>query len=181
MNYIDIFLIVVLVLGAIKGYLKGLVVEIFSFLAFFVGLFLAIELTIPVAERFFSGNDYFQLFTVGVFVALFLVAVLIVNLLAKLLKKALDLTFLGFFDNVLGALAGIFKWAFIVSVFFWVFDSIGVRFPDKQTDGSLIYPYVKELGPKAFEWLSKVLPFIEDMMDSLKNIGDKHRSLYTFL
>lgn len=181
MNYLDIFFVVVFIIGVIKGYMKGLIVEIFSFLAFFLGLFLAIELTIPVANYFFDSEKYFQVITIAMFFVLFLIAVLIINLLAKIIKKAVDLTFMGFLDNILGALAGLFKWAFIISVFFWVFDSIGLRFSDEQSSQSLIYPYIETLGPATFEWLSGVLPFIQDMIDSLKNIGDKELPAYTFL
>ena len=88
-----------------KGYTRGLIVELFSLVGFFIGLFIAIELTIPVAERFFADSDYFQLFTVLVFAGLFVLTVLAVSLVAKMIKKVLDLTFLGFFDNILGALA----------------------------------------------------------------------------
>ncbi|MFY0605738.1 MAG: CvpA family protein [Cyclobacteriaceae bacterium] len=172
MNYLDIFFLVVFAIGAIKGYMKGLIVEIFSFLAFFVGLFVAIELTIPVATKFFNTSDYFQLLTIAVFVGLFLVAVLIINLGAKTIKKVVDLTFLGFLDNILGSVAGIFKWAFIVSVFFWVFDSIGVQLPLDQSEESVIYPAIESLGPKTFEILGEILPFLQDMIDSLKSIGN---------
>lgn len=147
--------------------------ELFSFLAFFVGLFMAIELTIPVARRFFASSDHFQVLTVIVFVALFVVVVILINLVAKMIKKAVDLTFMGFFDNLLGALAGIFKWAFILSVFFWVFDSIGLRLPEEHAGDSLLYPLVQALGPGTFRGLSDLLPFINDMIDSLKNIGEK--------
>ena len=180
MGYLDIFFILIFALGAIKGFSKGLIVELFSFLAFFIGLFAAIKLTIPFSTRFFSETDYFQLVTVGVFIALFLVAIILINLAAKALKKAVDLTFLGLFDNVLGALAAIFKWAFIISVVFWVFDSIGLRLPSEHTEESIAYPFVKNIGPKTFQWLSEMLPFIQDMIDSLKNIGDNQRSVYTF-
>ncbi|WP_421874919.1 CvpA family protein [Marinoscillum sp.] len=179
MNYLDIFFIVIFIIGAVKGYLKGLIVEIFSFLAFFIGLFVAIKLTIPVANRFFDSSDYFQFLTIAVFIALFVAVILVVNLVAKALKKVLDLTFLGLFDNILGALAGIFKWAFIVSVIFWVFDSIGLRLPGEQSNDSLIYPFVERLGPAVFAWVSNMLPFIQDMIDSLKNISDKHKGVYT--
>lgn len=181
MNYLDIFFLVVFVIGAIKGYMRGLIVEIFSFVAFFVGLFVAIELTIPVANQFFSSSDYFQAMSIAVFIVLFLIAVLLINLAAKAVKKVIDLTFLGFFDNVIGALAGAFKWAFIISVFFWVFDSIGIRFPDHLASSSVIYPYIESLGPKTFELIGNMLPFIEDMIDSLKNIGEKGKGVYTFL
>lgn len=161
--------------------MKGLIVELFSFLAFFVGLFVAIELTVPLSNRFFQDSGYFQLLTVGVFVALFLGAVVLINLAAKTIKKVVHLTFIGLFDNILGSTASIFKWAFIISVVFWVFDSIGLRLPAEQTETSLIYPAVKNIGPQTFIWLSEMLPFIQDMIDSLKNIGDKQHSVYTFL
>lgn len=180
-NYLDIFFLVVFIIGGVKGYFKGLIVEIFSFLAFFIGLFAAIELTIPIANKFFSSGDYKQLFTVGVFILLFLLVILIINLSAKAIKKVVDLTFLGFLDNILGALAGIFKWAFIVSVFFWVFDSIGVRLPAEQSEASWIYPYVETLGPSTFDLIARILPFMEDMIDSLKNIGEKGEAVYTLL
>ncbi|HCX23215.1 MAG: hypothetical protein CMB80_25385 [Flammeovirgaceae bacterium] len=179
MNYLDIFFIAIFIIGAIKGYMKGLVVEIFSFLAFFIGLFAAIKLTIPVANHFFNSSDYFQFITIAVFIGLFVVVILVINMIAKALKKVLDLTFLGLFDNILGAIAGIFKWAFIISVFFWVFDSIGLRLTGEQSDGSLIYPFIKHLGPATFELVSKMLPFLQDMIDSLKNISDKHKEVYT--
>lgn len=181
MSYLDIFLVIILVLGAVKGYLKGFVVEMLSFLAFFVGLFIAIELTIPISNRFFAGSDYFQLYTVAVFLFLFFLSLILINLTARLIKKAVDLTILGIFDNILGSLAAVFKWAFIISVVLWVFDSIGLRLPSEQTADSFFYPYIKDIGPATFQWLSEMLPFIRDMMDSLKSIGDKEQSVYTFL
>lgn len=161
--------------------MRGLIIEIFSFIAFFVGLFLAIELTIPVASKFFGSSEYFQVVTIVVFVALFVVAVLLINLAAKFIKKVLDLTFLGFFDNLLGAIAGVLKWAFIASVFFWVFDSIGFRLSKDFADSSLIFPYIESLGPRTFEIIGNAVPFIQDMIDSLKNIGEKGKAVNTFL
>lgn len=181
MNFIDIIFLVLLAVSAFKGYSKGFVVEILSFIAFFVGLFVAIELTIPVAERFFSGSGSMQFVSVAVFIGLFIGVVIVINLIAKGLKKFLDLTLFGFLDNILGALAGMFKWVFVFSVLIWVFDSIGFRFPDAWMAESFFFPLVQQIGPTLFEWMGFVLPFIQDMIDSLKNIGNNSRSLYTFL
>lgn len=181
MGALDIFFVVVFIIGLIKGYTKGLVVEVFSFVAFFVGLFVAINLSIPVADTFFADSEYSKVVMIGVFIVLFLIAVIIINVLAKMIKKVLDLTFLGFFDNVLGAVASIFKWAFIISVFFWVFDSLGFRLPEDFISASKIYPFVESLGPKTFEWIGKQLPFIKDMIDSLKNVRGNEETVLTFL
>ncbi len=161
--------------------MKGLVVELFSFVGFFAGLFAAIKLTIPIAQNFFLDSNYFQLLTVAVFVVLFILVLLIVTMLGKILKKVIDITFLGFFDNVLGAVASLFKWAFIFSVLIWVFDSIGIRLSQEIQDESFIYPLIETIGPKVFDWMSQIMPFIKDMIENLENIGDKSKSIYTFL
>lgn len=149
--------------------------EIFSFLAFFVGLFLATELTIPVANGFFGSNGYFQVVVIGVFVSLFLIATILVNLIAKILKKAFQLAMLGTLDQILGTVVGMTKWAFIVSMFFWFFGSVGIHVPKEMEGSSIIFPYIAGFG----EWLGGALPFAKDMIDSLKDIGEKGKTMYT--
>ena len=99
MEIIDIILIVLLGLGAVKGYLKGFVVETFSLLAFFIGLFVAIEFTTPVAIKYFGDHKWFHVISVALFLGLFVAITLIINIVAKIVKKALDLTFFGTFDK----------------------------------------------------------------------------------
>lgn len=179
MNYLDIFFVAVFVLGAIKGYVKGLIVEVFSFLAFFIGLFMAIELTIPISSLLFRDSGFFQVITVLVFMGLFLVIVVLINLTGRFIKKAVNIVFLGLVDNVLGSIAAIFKWTFILSVMIWVFGSVGFTLPKNLTEGSFCYSYVQFMGPEVFDWLSRVLPFIREMIDSLENIGDRNPSSFT--
>jgi membrane protein required for colicin V production len=181
LSYLDIFFIVIFVIGAIKGYRKGFVVELFSFVGFFAGLFAAIELTIPIAQKFFINSDYFQLLTIAVFVVLFILVLIAITYLGIWLKKVIEVTFLGVFDNVLGALASILKWAFIFSVLIWVFDSIGVSLSKEIQEESMLYPIIEVIGPKGFHFLSQIMPFLKDMIDSLENISDKTKSVYTFL
>ncbi|MEQ8241210.1 MAG: CvpA family protein [Cyclobacteriaceae bacterium] len=181
MSYFDIFIGLIFLLGAIKGYIKGLIVEIFSFLAFFIGLFISIEMTIPISKAIFEGTAYYQALTVGVFIGLFIVVIILINLFAKIIKKAVDLTFIGFFDNLLGSLAAIFKWAFMISMIIWVMDSVGFSLPQEWTQGSIFYTYVQDLGPIVFNWLADMLPFMKDLIDSLENMGDSKMETYTFL
>lgn len=46
---------------------------------------------------------------------------------------------------------------------------------------SVIFPWIKNIGPAIFNWVANILPFIRDMMDSMDEIGKKQRELYTFL
>jgi len=179
--WLDIVFMVIFVIAAVKGYTKGFILELFSFIAFFAGLFLAIKLTIPLANMYFDGSDYFYLITIGVFLAVLIGVIFGVNILGKVLKKGVHLTFLGLFDSILGIMASLLKWAFIISVVFWVMDSIGFGFIEDKAADSFVFPWIKNIGPAIFNWFASMLPFIQDMIDSMDDINKKQEELYTFL
>lgn len=181
METLDIILLILLGLGAFKGYSRGFIVEIFSFVAFFIGLFLALELTVPVATGLFGKSDYFEVSAILVFIALFILLSLAIKAGAKALKNIIDMTLFGTLDNLVGAVAGAFKWAFVISIIFWVFDSVGFDLKDRYAQDAIIFPYIVDIGPTVFEWLGQVIPFIRDLIDSLENLPKGKRSLMTFL
>ena len=174
MNYVDIFLLVILVLGAVRGYSKGLVVELFSLIAFFFGLFGAIKFSGPIAAMFFGESDFYTIGLVGVFIVLFIALSVLINLLAKLIKKGVDLIFLGWIDNILGGLLGIVKWGFLVSMLVLMLKAGGMLLPQRDLDKSRIYPYIENIGPSAFNALDSVFPFLENFIDSINEEKDKH-------
>ncbi|MFY0688074.1 MAG: CvpA family protein [Cyclobacteriaceae bacterium] len=173
MNYIDIFFGVFFILTAIKGYSKGFVVELFSIIALFVGLFVAIEFTAPLAVKFFSDSQYFEVVSVGVFLLIFIGFTIVINLVARVIKKVIDLSMLGMFDNVLGAVLGLLKFALIMSVVLWIFDSLGLKLPGNQQSSSIFLPYIEPIGPAVFSWVSDVIPYFKHIFDSLEQFGSR--------
>lgn len=174
MNFVDIFLLVILVLGAVRGYSKGLIVEAFSLIAFFFGLFGAIKFSGPIAALFFGESDFYTIALIGVFILLFILLSLAINLLAKMIKKAVDLIFLGWFDNLLGAILGLLKWAFLVSMLLLMLKAGGMLLPEKDLSNSRIYPYIENIGPGAFNVLETIFPFLENFIDSINKEQKKH-------
>ncbi len=179
MSTFDIVILVILGFGTFKGYTRGFIVEFFSFLAFFIGLFVALELTVPVAEWLFRNSSFFELLSILVFIALFILLSLAIKAGARILKGMIDATIFGALDNVVGALAGMIKWIFILSIITWVFDSVGFNIEDRYASDAVIFPYIVDIGPKIFSWLSEILPFIQDLIDSLENMSKKDDSLMT--
>lgn len=163
-----------------KGYLRGFIVELFSFIAFVVGLLLALELTVPVSKNLFGGSSYFEVIAVVVFIVLFILLSMAIKLGAKAIKKALDMTIFGTMDNVAGAIAGLFKWAFILSIIFWVLESVGFNLVEKYADKTVVFPYIVGIGPTVFEWLGYVIPFIQDLIDSMEDMSQS-RATYVSL
>ena len=180
MSTFDIILAVLLLLGAFKGYRQGFIVEVFSFLAFFIGLFVALKLTIPVSLSLFGESNFFSLATVIVFIMLFLVLSFGIRVLAKALKNLIDFTFFGTLDNLFGAVAGLLKWAFIISIVFWLFDSVGYDIVGRYGQDTVIFPYIIDIGPMVFHWLSSLMPFIRDLIDSMESLPQNNESYHTF-
>ena len=181
MNTVDIVLLAILGFGAVKGYLNGFIVEIASFFGFFIGLILALQLTIPVTTWLFSGSDYFDFIAVGVFISLFILLTVGIKMGAKLLKKMIDVTIFGTLDNLVGAVTGLLKWGFLVSMLAWVFESVGFSFHSQLTEESSIFPYLAKIGPAIFGWLGNIIPFFQDLIDTLDSIPSSKEEYLTFV
>lgn len=177
----DIILLVLLGLGALKGFRNGFIVEIFSFFAFFIGLFIALEFTIPVTLSLFGSSSFFDLIAIVVFILLFVLLSFLIRLGARSIKNVVDFTLLGTVDNFFGAVAGIFKSAFIISIIFWVIESVGVDVVDKYSDDTVIFPYIVGIGPTVFEWLSELIPLIRDLIDTMDSLPNQKDSVLTML
>ena len=181
MSTFDIIIIVFLILGAFKGYKQGLIVEVFSFIAFFLGLFLALEFTIPISMNLFESTSFFDVGAIIVFIALFILLSILIKAAAKAIKKMVDFTFLGTLDNILGSVAGLFKSAFIISVILWVFSSVGFDIVNRYVDDTMVLQYIVPLGPVVFEWASSVIPYVKDLIDTMENLPNGGDSLLTYL
>lgn len=170
METLDIILIIPLVFGAVMGFRKGLLLEIIGILAFvlaIIGGFKLMEIGISYLQEHIEGMDHLLPFIS--FLVIFLAIILLVNMLGKLLKKAVDLTLLGGLDKFAGAIVGIAKWAIGLSIILWLTSNFGVELPGQDQE-LVLYPYLVKLGPNIIEALNVVLPFAEEMMDSIKEM-----------
>ena len=181
MEVLDIIILIVLGLGAYKGFTNGFIVELFSLLAFFIGLFLALQLTLPVSMRFFGDSNYFGFLSILVFIGLFVLLSFSIKAGAKLLKKAIDITPFGTLDNIAGAISGLFKIALVSSIVIWVCSSVGIDFQNSYARESIFFPYIVAIGPSVFEVIGSVIPMINDLIDSMDDMAKTKNTLITVL
>ena len=180
MSIVDWVLVAILAFGAIKGYMHGFVVEVFSFFGFFVGLIIALQLTIPVTVRFFSDSEYFDIVAILVFIVLFVLLGLAIKMGARFIKNVLDMTIFGMVDNLIGAVTGIVKWAFLISAVLWVLNSVGVTFEKGLASDSIILPYLLDFSPVVFGWIAGFIPFVQDLIDTMKDIPGSKNTYLSF-
>ncbi len=164
MSYIDIALIVLLIFGAYNGYKEGFLMGLFSVLAVLLGILGGFKLmgnAMVLLDQQFNIDE--TVLPYIAFAVVFILVVVVVNLIGKSIRASLDEDFLGKADQSAGALLGIFKTAFMLSVGLWIIQSLKVNLPDKWTENAWLYPKLSVLAPSVAQWVSEYLPLFDDV------------------
>ena len=162
-------ILLLLLLGAYKGYTKGMLLEVIGILAFFVALVAGFKLLHWGTNLLSEQIDISESFLPYVaFLLLFAAIVIGINLLGKALKKVLDMTFFGTFDNLAGAIIGLFKWALAISIFIWLIDTLEVSLPSDAMADSFVYPLLQPFAPQVFSSLGDVLPSAQSLFHPIQ-------------
>ncbi len=172
MNYIDLVLGILLILGAISGFSKGLIAEVASIAALILGIWGAIEFSYVTSdfliENFQLKTDYLNIIS---FVVTFVVIVILVHIVGSTVNKMIDTIMLGWINKLAGLIFGLLKSALILSILLVIFDKIDrdVKILPKEAKiESRMYEPIRSLAPSIF-------PFIEDW--NLKLDGKKTKDL----
>lgn len=154
MSVIDIALLVFILLGLVRGFMKGLFVEIASLLALILGVYGAIHFSNYAAGILETKTDWSEkTIAITAFAITFVAIVILITLAGKALTKLADFAALGILNKLLGGVFGGLKVALILSVVLNVFDKMNKSLPfvDSQTiEDSMLYSPVKELANKIF-------------------------------
>lgn len=161
MNTIDIVLAILLIFGTIKGFMKGLFIEITTLVGLVLGVYGAIHFSSFLGNFLKDSVTWDEsMIQVVAFAGTFLIILIALVLLGKALTKIADTIALGFFNKILGAIFGLLKYALILSIVLTVYDHINrsIRFVEKvKVKESVLYEPVKNFAPTIFPNLIKVI------------------------
>lgn len=164
MSKIDIVLAIILTLGAYLGYKRGFLMELFFLLAIVLGIFVGFKLMgqgMEVLQREFNADKKFLPYLS--FIIIFILVMVLTIFFGRRIKNSLDDTFLGKVDSVAGAVLGITKYAFCLSVILWLANSLRIKLPDSWTSGSYIYPFTAKVAERASGFLGSFIPFFKEI------------------
>lgn len=160
MNTIDIIIGIILLVGAISGFMKGLFVEVTTLVGLVLGIYGAIHFSYFLGDFLKSSVSWDEsMIQLVSFAGTFLIILLALVLLGKAMTRIAETLALGFFNKMVGAIFGFLKYALILSVVLLVYDEINasLRFVEKEkTQSSILYEPVKNLAPYIFPDLVKV-------------------------
>lgn len=158
MNYIDLVLLLLLVVGLIQGIRHGLIKEIAIIVALIVGIYVAQYLAKPMqlwAVDTFDMNA--SVAQVSSYVLLFIAGAGIIHLLANLIKKLLKMIQLNWINRILGGLFGFLKYLIILSFLINILNMTESYFKiskKEQVRTSNLYKPVGDIVPT-------IMPFVD--------------------
>ena len=124
MNYLDIIIAIILFLFGFKGFRKGLVIEVVTFLAFGLGIYGAMrfsDFTAAHMQEYMEINPK-HLNTIA-FVLTFILLVIGVNILGKWVTNVIKALNLTFWNKLGGAVLGVAKGVLLCSIFLMVLNN----------------------------------------------------------
>lgn len=169
MNALDIVIFAILIYGAIKGYIKGLILEASSLIGVIIGIYLAKIYSDNAAASMQEWFDLSQRYAqpMGYFLV-FVFVVLICHFIAKLVDRIVKVVLLDWLNKGAGIFFGLLKYALVLSIFLNVFQAIDNKvkmIKQEKKDSSLLYNPIKNFVPT-------VMPYIH-WDDFVKNSSNK--------
>src|SRR5258706_6028503 len=169
---LDLIFTINLVLAIVKGYRRGLIVGVFSFVAIIIGLAAAIKMSAIVAVYIGkSVNASKEWLLIISFVLVFLIVVLLVRWIANIIQRSVEIAMLGWVNR----LGGVILYAAISLIVFsiLIFYAEQIHLLRQQTiDSSLTYAFIQPWGPKTINACASVIPVFKNMFTELKDFFD---------
>ena len=174
MNLLDIIATLIILYGAFKGYKKGFFISLMGFISLYISLIIGIKyhhILILLIQKTPINLEDNALIVVSIIVS-FLFSFLIILQLSKLLKYILDLTLIGFLDDLGGAFLGSLICGFILSFLFNIIDWLNFKILSDQINNSILYPIIKEIQPILTKYILLAINISPEFWDLIKNIEE---------
>lgn len=166
---IDILTVLVAAYAIFKGYSKGLIVAVFSFLGFIIGIAAAVKLSAVVAGWLGKNSGISQqILPTLAFAIVFIATVFLVRMGAKIVERTIKFVMLGWVNKIGGIVLFLFLYLAILSIALFYIEQVGV-IKKEQFNASVLYPYYKTLGQTLINGLGVAIPWFKDIFTQLKD------------
>ena len=150
MNLFDLISISLIAYGSFRGFSKGLIVEMSSLLAIFLGFTIGVNFDDLISNFLYNTfNIEFSLLKIFVFLIIFFIIYSLVILVAKSITKFIKVVNLGLLNSFLGSLFGLTKWSLLFILLVWILDSIEFS-SFEEISNSFMYELLLDLSEVFF-------------------------------
>ncbi|MBF0111823.1 MAG: CvpA family protein [Desulfamplus sp.] len=181
-NSFDIFIIIVISFGLLRGFFRGFIKEISSIvgvIAGFYGAYTYYKLVAVHLNSLLTDWGYAEWTAYGNIASFFLIffaILLFTTLIANIIRYLLKIVFLKWVDRLFGLLFGATKGILVVSVVFTVLTTFLPNQPEFITKSTLT-PYVVHISEMATLFISKDLKGeFKVKIERMKEIWEEQKS-----
>jgi membrane protein required for colicin V production len=178
MNALDILILIPIAFGIWRGFKKGFIIELFTFLALFIGLYAGIHLSDSVAgflqEQFSSDSEYLPTIS---FTITFLLVGAMVYFAGVAIEKAVKAVSLSLPNRLLGSLLGAFRMILFVGtaiILLQSYDEKSDIISEETKEGSLLFLPVENTTYFAIPALKESTIFLKNALKD-KDILDRFK------
>jgi len=168
-SILDIIILVTLAWYTYKGFSKGLIIELATLIALLLGVYIASNFSYYTADLLRDNFDFHSKYmSIISFSITFVGVVFLVMLLGKVLEKAINILLLSFVNKLAGAIFGLLKAAFILSILTFILTTFGIEnnlIDQEMQEKSYLYEPVKSLAPTLFPMVKDNGVDIFDQLD----------------
>lgn len=166
MNFIDVLLLVPLIYAAYKGFKHGLIIEVFTLLALFVGLYAGIHFSDFIALKLKDVFGWDSPYAPTIcFTLIFLGIGAMVYFAGVMIQRMVRVVNLSPIDKFFGVFFGVLKMLYILSIILVLvesYDEKGNFFPEEKKEGSLLYRPVKAISTTTVPGISSSTIFLKN-------------------
>jgi membrane protein required for colicin V production len=170
--FIDFISVALIILSIVKGLRKGLVVAVFSLLAFVIGLAAALKLSAVVAEYLGANTSISQKWLpMLAFLIIFFLVALLVRLGARAIERVMRMTMLGWLNRLGGVVFYLLLYFLVYSIILFYATKLHIIKPETiQT--STTYPIIYPMAPIVMDAIGQVVPLFKNMFSDLEGFFD---------
>ncbi|MDD2529324.1 MAG: CvpA family protein [Lentimicrobiaceae bacterium] len=159
MNVFDLFILIVLLIAATAGFVKGFVLSLTALAGWIIGLYISFKFASLIQFWLQSKTGYeSSLMYILAFILCFGAVVVVMYLIGKSVQKIIEMAALGLFNRLAGAVFGVLKISLLLSALIYLLATVDpgehLITPEKKAQ-SYFYKPVAMLLPA-------VLPFMQE-------------------
>ena len=155
MSWLDILILLPLLIGLVRGLMKGLIVEVSSIVAILLGFFGAKYWSAAFASWIIQQFDWSETACIVVAYALLFAGIALgLNIVARLLSKLFQKIQLGWLNRLLGGIFGTAKWGIVIVALVLCVHNLDKQFQFIQPElreKSVVYTTITPYAEQAWE------------------------------
>ena len=160
MTWLDVVILLPLLIGLVRGTMRGLITEIIAIAAVILG-FIGAKLWGQTFSQWLMNQFTWPqpVCDAVAYALLFLAIAIALNIAGRLLSKLLKAIKLGWINRMLGAAFGVAKWTLIVLAVVFCVNKLDVQFHFLQPElkkQSIVYPEAVKFADQALDYVKNV-------------------------